>query len=194
METMKNLVKDGKIRHIGVSEVSVETLSKMHSVYPISAVQTEFSLMTREIEFNGILEFCEKNNIGFVAYSPISRGILSGEIKSKDVLSEKDFRRFAPRFSDENMNKNYEMIEFLNKKAMDYNCSTSQLAIAWIMAKKKFIVPIPGTKHIKHLESNLGAVNLKLDEKTVKEIDEVFKINKIAGERYTAEGMEGINS
>lgn len=194
MECLRKLVKDGKIKNIGLSEVSVETLEKINKIYPVSAVQSEFSLMTRDMEFNGILEFCEKNKIGFVAYSPISRGLLSDNLKNKDILEEKDFRRFAPRFSDENMEKNAKKINFLNKKALELNCTSSQLAIAWVMHKKDFIVPIPGTKRIKYLENNVGAADVKLNQKLINDLDKVFKMDEIAGERYTKAGMEGINA
>lgn len=192
--TLAELVKEGKIKHIGLSEVSAKTLKKAHEIFPIAAVQSEYSLMTREMEYNGVFETCEENNIGFVAYSPISRGLLSGNFKNKETLEKGDFRKFSPRFSDENMVRNNKVIEFLNLKAKELNCTTAQLAIAWVMHKKPFIVPIPGTKRIKYLTDNVSSAKIHLNKEIIDEMNKVFSDTNIFGERYTEAGMIGINS
>ena len=192
--TLVDLIKEGKIKHIGLSEVSAKTLEKAHKIFPITAVQSEYSLMTRDMEYNGIFETCRKNNIGFVAYSPISRGLLSGNIKRKDDLGEGDFRKFAPRFSDENIRNNIKLVEFLELTAKKIGCTTAQLAIAWVMHKNPFIVPIPGTKRIKYLTDNIGSANIKIDKLLMKKMNQMFEKTSIFGERYTEAGMVGINS
>lgn len=192
--TLGDLVKEGKIRHIGLSEVSAKTLEKANSLFPITAVQSEYSLMTRDVEYNGVLDSCEKNNIGFVAYSPISRGLLSANNSNRNFSTEGDFRKFLPRFSEENLGKNKRIVEFLGEKANELNCSVAQLAIAWVMHSKEFIVPIPGTKRVKYLTDNAASAKIQLSKEILNQIDDVFKSENISGARYTEAGMKGINS
>jgi aryl-alcohol dehydrogenase-like predicted oxidoreductase len=129
--------------------------------------------MSREAEYNGVFDICEKNNIGFVAYSPISRGLLSGNISERQQLEEGDFRRVAPRFSEENLLKNKVLVDFLSEKSLELNCTMAQLAIAWIMHKKNFIVPIPGTKRLKYLTDNTTSAKIQLSKSVIDEIDRV---------------------
>ncbi|TGB00362.1 aldo/keto reductase [Sporolactobacillus shoreae] len=189
---MSDLVKAGKIRYIGLSEVSAETLKKANKVHPIAAVQTEYSLWSRDVE-DEILPACRELGIGFVCYSPLGRGFLTGQIKKFDDLAEDDFRRYSPRFQGENFQKNLQLVDRIQAIAQEKNCKASQLALAWLLAQGKDIVPIPGTKRITYLEENLGAVDIRLTEEDLKRINEVMPNGAASGERYPEDGMKKVN-
>jgi aryl-alcohol dehydrogenase-like predicted oxidoreductase len=189
---MADLVKEGKVKGIGVSEVNAETLRKANDTFPLSALQSEYSLWTREPE-DEIIPLCKKLGIAFVAYSPLGRGFLTGQIKSFEDLDEDDFRRTSPRFTGENFNKNLELVKKIEAIAKEKNCTPSQLALAWVMAQEDFIFPIPGTKRVKYLEENVKATEIKLSENDLKEIEDVFPKNAASGMRYTEAGMKTVN-
>ena len=189
---MASLVKEGKIRAIGLSEVSPATLKRAQAIHPISALQTEFSLWSRDPE-DELIALCAEMNIAFVAYSPLGRGFLTGEIKSVDDLAPDDWRRNAPRFQGDNFKKNLELADKIKSMADKKQCSPAQLSLAWVLHKGKHIFPIPGTKRVKYLEENAAAAALKLSEAEMKEIDEVFPKEIVAGTRYTEGGMKIVN-
>ena len=193
VEAMGQLVKQGKVRGIGLSEVSAETLKKAHAVFPISAVQSEYSLWTRDPE-DAVLETCKSLGIGFVAYSPLGRGFLTGQLKKFDDFAPDDFRRFNPRFQGENFAKNLELVVKIEEMAANKNCTASQLALAWVMAQGDHIFPIPGTKRIQYLEENFGALRITLSTEDLKAIDEVFPKNAASGTRYAANMMGRLNA
>ena len=189
---MAELVKEGKIRGIGLSEVSPATLERMHTtVHPISAVQSEYSLWTRDPE-DGILKTCTRLGIGFVAYSPLGRGFLTGQFKSIDDFAPDDYRRFSPRFQGDNFEKNLALVKKVETLAIEKNCTPSQLALAWVMAQGDFIFPIPGTKRIKYLEENSGALNVSLSKSELSSIDALFPKDIAAGMRYPESMMGSI--
>jgi len=189
---MAQLVKEGKVRGIGLSEVNVETLRKAHAVHPLSALQSEYSLWSREPE-EEILPACKESGIAFVAYSPLGRGFLTGKIKTFEDLDEDDFRRTSPRFQGENFNKNLELVKKIEAIAKEKGCTPSQLALAWVMAQEDFIFPIPGTKRLKYLEENIKAAEISLSEKDLQQIEEVFPKNAASGLRYAEAGMKTVN-
>lgn len=189
---MAELIKEGKVRGIGVSEVNAETLRKANATFPLSALQSEYSLWSREPE-DEILPVCKELGIAFVAYSPLGRGFLTGQIKNFDDFVEDDFRRTSPRFQRENFNKNLELVKKIEAVAKEKNCTPSQLALAWVMAQEDFVFPIPGTKRVKYLEENVKAIDIKLSQQELKEIDEVFPKNAASGLRYTEAGMKTVN-
>ena len=189
---MADLVKEGKVKGIGVSEVNAETLQKANDIFPLSALQSEYSLWTREPE-DEMLPLCKKLGIAFVAYSPLGRGFLTGQIKRFEDLDEDDFRRTSPRFTGENFNKNLALVKKIEAIAKEKNCTPSQLALTWVMAQGDFIFPIPGTKRVKYLEENVKATEVKLSEKDLQEIEEVFPKNAASGMRYTEAGMKTVN-
>jgi len=189
---MAELVKEGKVRGIGLSEVNVETLRKANATYPLSALQSEYSLWSREPE-DEIIPACKELGIAFVAYSPLGRGFLTGQIKSFKDLDENDFRRSSPRFQGENFNKNLELVKKIEAIANEKNCTPSQLALAWVMAQEDFIFPIPGTKRVKYVAENVKAVDVKLSQQDLKQIEDVFPKNAAAGLRYTEAGMKTVN-
>src|SRR5262249_51409152 len=154
---MAQLVKEGKIKAIGLSEVSSKTLRKAHAVYPITALQTEYSLWSRDPE-DEMFDTCKELGIAFVAYSPLGRGFLTGQIKKFEDLEQGDYRRFSPRFQGENFQKNVQLVEKIEVLAREKNCTPSQLALAWVLAQGDHIFPIPGTKRIKYLDENVGAL------------------------------------
>ncbi len=186
---MAKLIEQGKIRAIGLSEVSAATLRKAHKVHPITALQTEFSIWSREPE-DEIIQTCKELGIAFVAYSPLGRGFLTGQIKKFEDFAADDYRRFSPRFQGENFEKNLQLVSKIEHLAQKKNCTTSQLALAWVMAQGDHIFPIPGTKHIKYLEENVGALNVHLSADELKEIDAIAPKGAAAGMRYP-EGMMG---
>ncbi|QAR34396.1 aldo/keto reductase [Geovibrio thiophilus] len=193
VSAMAELIKAGKVRHIGLSEVSAHNLKRAHAVYPITAVQAEYSLWTRDIEENGLLDTCRELGIGIVAYSPLGRGFLSGSIESAESLAPDDFRRNNPRFMGENMRKNAMMLAEYKKMAESIGCTPAQLAIAWILAKGEDIVPIPGTKRLKYLEDNINAANFRLTPEQVVRLEKIIDWKHIAGDRYGAEGMKTLD-
>ena len=189
---MADLVKEGKIKGIGLSEVSAATLERMHTtVHPITAVQSEYSLWTRDPEV-GVLQTCIKHDIAFVAYSPLGRGFLTGQFKSIDDFAPDDYRRFSPRFQGDNFQKNLDLVKKIKAMAAEKNCTPSQLALAWVMAKGEFIFPIPGTKRIKYLEENVGALNVSLTKDELASIDALFPKDSAAGLRYPVNMMGSI--
>ena len=190
---MGRLVEQGKIRGIGLSEVSAATLRKAHAVHPVSAVQSEYSLWTRDPE-NEVLAACNELGIAFVAYSPLGRGFLTGQIKQFEDFAANDFRRFSPRFQGENFDKNLALVHKIEEIAKEKNCTSSQLALAWVMAKGDYIFPIPGTKRIKYLDENAGALKVTLDSRELAMIDAMFPQDAAAGLRYPEASMKSVNS
>ena len=190
---MAELVAQGKIRGIGLSEVNSETLRKAHAVHPLTALQSEYSLWTRDPE-DDILATCKELGIAFVAYSPLGRGFLTGQIKKFEDFSEGDYRRFSPRFQGENFNKNLELVKKIEEMARAKSCTTSQLSLAWVLAQDDFIFPIPGTKRIKYLEENIGALNVELTQKDLQEINAIAPKNVAAGLRYPEVMMKIVES
>jgi aryl-alcohol dehydrogenase-like predicted oxidoreductase len=188
---MKELVTSGKVRHLGISEASPETIRRAHATHPITAVQTEWSLWTRDPEENGVLDIVRELGIGFVAYSPLGRGFLSGEIRTIDDLAENDFRRFHPRFQGENFKKNLELVDRVREIAAEKGITASQLALAWILARGNDVVPIPGTKRIRYLEENVGALDVSLSAEDLARIDAATPIGSTAGDRYS--DMSNVN-
>ena len=180
---MGKLVEQGKVRAIGLSEVSAATIRKSHAIHPISAVQSEYSLWTRDPE-EEVLATCKELGIAFVPYSPLGRGFLTGQIKRFEDFAVDDFRRFSPRFQGENFAKNLELVTKIEQIAAEKNCTASQLALAWVMAQGEYIFPIPGTKRIKYLEENVGALNVVLDENDLAAINAIFPKDAVAGMRY----------
>lgn len=189
---MADLVKEGKIRAIGLSEVSSATLRRAHSVYPITAVQSEYSLWTRDPE-DGVLDTCEELGVAFVAYSPLGRGFLTGQIKSEADFGPDDYRRHSPRFQGENFHKNLALVTKLEELAAKKQCTASQLALAWVLAQRDFIFPIPGTKRIPFLEENAAAADIRLSAQELAEIDAVFPKDAAAGLRYPQNMMGSLN-
>ncbi|HET6924673.1 MAG TPA: aldo/keto reductase, partial [Candidatus Saccharimonadales bacterium] len=180
---MADLVKEGKVRYLGMSEAAPETIRRAAKVHKITALQTEYSLWTRDPE-DEILQTVRELAIGFVAYSPLGRGFLTGQIKSPEDLEEGDFRRQNPRFQGENFQKNLELVDKVKEIANEKGCTPGQLALAWVMAQGEDIVPIPGTKHVKYLQENLGAVDVALTDEDLKRLDEVAPKGATAGDRY----------
>ncbi|WP_439883086.1 aldo/keto reductase [Pontibacter sp. MBLB2868] len=189
---MAELVKEGKVRYLGLSEASVNTLEKASKVHPISALQTEYSLWSRDVE-DEILPACRKLGIGFVPYSPLGRGFLTGQIRTFEDLAEDDYRRHSPRFQGENFQKNIDLVKKIEELAAQKKCTPAQLALAWLLAQGKDIVPIPGTKHRKYLEENLGALDLSLSAEELQQIDEIAPKGVAAGGRYREEQMANVN-
>ncbi|MGA8540470.1 MAG: aldo/keto reductase [Terriglobales bacterium] len=189
---MAELVHEGKVRHIGLSEASANTLRRAVKVHPIAALQTEYSLWTRDPE-DEILPACRELGIGFVAYSPLGRGFLTGQFKKFDDLAADDYRRFSPRFQGENFQKNLDLVKTVEEIARAKKCQPSQLALAWVLEQDEEIVPIPGTKHRKYLEENAAAVDLKLTTDDLRRLDEVFPSGAAAGLRYPEHMMSLIN-
>jgi aryl-alcohol dehydrogenase-like predicted oxidoreductase len=189
---MAQLVEEGKIRHIGLSEASPQTLRRAVKVHPITALQTEYSLWSRDPE-DEILDTCRKLGVGFVAYSPLGRGFLTGQFSRFEDLPADDYRRFSPRFQGENFQKNLDLVHRVEDIAKQKGCKPSQLALAWVLAQDKNIVPIPGTKHRKYLEENVAALDLKLTAKDLQRIDEIFPTGAAAGLRYPEHMMNTVN-
>ncbi len=185
MHALKDLVTAGKIRHIGLSEVNEHVLRRAHLVHPLTAIQSEYSLMTREPEINGILAACRSLNIGFVAYSPLCRGLLSEHFNKTNLVSG-DFRHKFPRFRKENLDKNLLLVNQLKDLAIAKNCSIVQLSLAWLLAQGNNIVPIPGTKCIEHLGENINATHIELSPDELVIFDTLFPVGAAEGERYSA--------
>lgn len=189
---LADLVKQGKTRYIGLSEASAETLRRANAVHPITSVQTEYSLWTRDPE-DAVLAVCRELGIGFLAYSPLGRGFLTGQIKSPGDLAADDFRRNSPRFQGDNFTKNLELVGHVEALAKVKGCTPSQLALAWVMAQGDFIVPIPGTKRRRYLEDNLGAARVTITDADRARIDAVLPLGAASGERYPAQAMRSVN-
>ena len=181
---LKELVDAGKVRHLGISEASAATIEKANAIHPITAVQSEWSLWTREIEVNGVLAKVRELGIGFVPYSPLGRGFLTGTVSSLDTLAADDRRRTYPRFKEENFARNYAIVDAVKLIADRLHATPAQLALAWVLAQGEDIVPIPGTRKISRLEENLAALDLALTEREIRELDEVAPIGIAQGERY----------
>lgn len=188
---MADLVKEGKIRAIGLSEVNAETLRRAHAVHPVSALQSEYSLWTRDPE-DGTLQACRELGISFVAYSPLGRGFLTGQYKSFDDFAPDDYRRHSPRFQGENFAKNLELVEKIRSLATQKGCSAAQLALAWVLAQGDDIFPIPGTKHVTYLEENIGALDVQLTKEDLQEIDAIAPKGVAAGLRYPENMMHSV--
>jgi aryl-alcohol dehydrogenase-like predicted oxidoreductase len=180
---MAELVEVGKVRYLGLSEASPDTIRRAHAVHPISVLQSEYSLWTREPEVE-VLPTVRELGIGFVPYSPLGRGFLSGRFRSPEDLPEGDFRRANPRFRGENFNRNLELVERVDELAAEKDVTPGQLALAWVLAQGDDIVPIPGTTRVQHLEENVAAVELELTEDDLRELESVFPLGAAAGERY----------
>jgi aryl-alcohol dehydrogenase-like predicted oxidoreductase len=178
------LVRDGKVRYVGLSEASAESLRRAHRVHPISAVQNEWSLWSRDLEENGQLEAARECGAAIVAYSPLGRGFLTGRFKSHEDFDENDFRRTNPRFSGENFYKNLELVEHVKRIARSKGCTASQVALAWLLAQGDDVVPIPGTKRVKYLEENVHADNVRLSADELADLDAVFPPQVASGQRY----------
>ena len=191
---MAELVKAGKVRHIGISEASAETIQRAHAVHPLAAVQSEYSLWSREPEHNDVLDTCQRLGIAFVAYSPLGRGFLTGELKSPEDFAADDYRRFNPRFQADNFNRNLALVERVKALALDKGISASQLALAWVLAQGDHVIPTPGTKQRKYLESNVAAASVVLSVDELAQLDGIFTgEGVVAGDRYQAQTMTLLN-
>lgn len=191
VSAMADLVREGKVRYIGLSEAGPETIRRANKVHPITAVQTEYSIWTRDPE-EGVLETCRALGIGFVAYSPLGRGFLTGEFKSWEDIPEDDYRKHHPRFAGENFQKNLKLVKKIEELAENKGCSSAQLAIAWVLAQGDDIVPIPGTKRRKYLEQNMGALDVHLTAAELKAIEAIAPKGAVAGTRYPESMMSTV--
>jgi aryl-alcohol dehydrogenase-like predicted oxidoreductase len=189
---MAELVQQGKVRYLGLSEASANTIRKAHAVHPITALQTEYSLWSRDVE-DEILPACRELGIGFVPYSPLGRGFLTGQIKKFEDLAPDDYRRQTPRFQGENFQKNIDLVHKIEELAKEKGCTPSQLALAWLLARGKDIVPIPGTKRRKYLDENIGALYVSLSQQELQHIDEIAPKGVAVGDRYVASAMAHLN-
>jgi aryl-alcohol dehydrogenase-like predicted oxidoreductase len=189
---MAQLVDEGKVRFLGLSEAAPDTIRKAHRTHPITAVQTELSLWSRDAEA-GVLPAVRELGIGYVAYSPLGRGFLTGQITSPEDFPEDDFRRFHPRFTGDNFQRNIALVREVEAMAREKGCATAQLALAWVLAQGEDVVPIPGTKRIKYLDENIAALDVKLSEEDLRRLDEILPPGAAAGERYHERGMETVN-
>ena len=191
VDAMGELVAAGKIRHLGLSEARAETIRRAHSVHPITALQTEYSLWTRDVE-EEILPTCRELGIGFVAYSPMGRGFLSGRFKSADAFDQNDFRRHNPRFQGKNLERNLHLLERVESVAAAKEVTPAQLALAWVLSRGEDVVPIPGTKHVRYLEENVAAADVELTPDELRELEHAFPAGIAAGDRYAADGMRTV--
>jgi aryl-alcohol dehydrogenase-like predicted oxidoreductase len=189
---MRDLVTAGKVRFLGLSEAGPQTIRRAVKVHPIAALQTEYSLWSRDVEAE-ILPVCRELGIGFVAYSPLGRGLLACKIRKPEDLDESDWRRNAPRFQADNLKRNLELMGQVERTAKAKRCTPAQLALAWMLAQGEDIVPIPGTKRRLYLEENLGALAVRLTPGNLKSLNEAAKPGAIAGDRYPARGMQAVN-
>jgi aryl-alcohol dehydrogenase-like predicted oxidoreductase len=189
---MARLKDEGKIRFLGLSEAAPRTIRAAYATSPITAVQTELSLWSRDAEAD-VLPTVRELGIGYVAYSPLGRGFLTGQFKSPDDFPEGDFRKYHPRFQGENFQKNLDLVGEVEAIAKEKGCTTAQLALAWVLAQGEDIVPIPGTKYVKYLDQNIGALDLELSDDDLERLDAILPPGAAAGERYHARGMETVN-
>jgi aryl-alcohol dehydrogenase-like predicted oxidoreductase len=188
---MAELVEEGKVRHLGLSEVSAETLRGACAVYPIAALQSEWSLFTRGIE-REIVPAARELGVGIVPYAPIGRGLLAGALTSAEDLADDDFRRNHPRFSGENLDRNLDLVARVRAMAGEIGCTPVQLALAWVLARGEDVASIPGTKHVKYLEENVGALDVQLTQDQLRALDELFPPGVVAGDRYAESGMASV--
>ena len=189
---MAELVRQGKVRYLGLSEAAPATIRRACTVHPITALQTEYSLWTRDPEAE-VLPTCRENGISFVAYSPLGRGALTGAIRRLDDLAESDYRRNSPRFSGANLSHNLSLVDRLTEMAARKKCHPSQLALAWLLARGGDIFPIPGTKHVNRLEENVGALQVRLTPEEVARLDAAFPAGAAAGTRYPEQAMKAVH-
>jgi aryl-alcohol dehydrogenase-like predicted oxidoreductase len=189
---MAGLVTAGKVRHLGMSEAAPATIRRANTVHPITALQSEYSLWSRDVEAE-ILPTCRELGIGFVPYSPLGRGFLTGRFRSFEDLPADDFRRSQPRFQGANFQKNLDLVSHIERAAKQKQCTPSQLALAWLLAQGDDLVPIPGTKRVKYLEENVGALDVKLTKEDLRRIDEIAPQGVAAGNRYPDAGMATVN-
>ena len=187
--TVRDLIAEGKVSHFGMSEPGVRTLRRAHAVQPVTAVQNEYSLWWREVETNGILAACDELGIGFVPYSPLGRGFLTGAITSGTQLGDADFRKSSPRFSPEAIDKNLAFVDLLKRVATEKGATPAQIALAWLLAQRPYIVPIPGTTKLHRLEENIGASTIDLTADDVRQIEQAASHIKPEGERYAPAQM-----
>jgi len=192
VHAMAELVHKGKVRFLGLSEASAETIRRAHAVHPITALQSEYSLWTRDPE-KEVLGVCRQLGIGFVPYSPLGRGFLTGQIKRFEDLAENDYRRISPRFQGENFQRNFALVKRVEEIAREKKCTPAQLALAWVLAQGHDMVPIPGTKRRRYLQENLGSLDVVLTSKDLARIDEVAPHEAVAGARYPDWAMEMVN-
>jgi aryl-alcohol dehydrogenase-like predicted oxidoreductase len=188
---MAELVRQGKVKALGLSEVSVETLRRAHTVHPIAAVQSEYSLWSRDPE-EGMLQACAELGVTFVAYSPLGRAFLTGTVGKVEELPESDFRRISPRFQGAALERNNQLVAALGKFAAEHRAKPAQIALAWLLGKHPHVVPIPGTKRRTYLRENVAAADITLRPADIAELDRIFTPSKIAGARYPEEGMKGL--
>jgi aryl-alcohol dehydrogenase-like predicted oxidoreductase len=189
---MSRLQQEGKVRFLGLSEAAPRTIRAAHATSPITAVQTELSLWSRDAQAE-VIPTVRELGIGYVAYSPLGRGFLTGQFKSPDDFPEGDFRKNHPRFQGENFYRNLDLVREVEKMAEEKGCTTAQLALAWVLAQGEDIVPIPGTKHVKYLDDNIGALNVELSDADLKRLDDILPPGAAAGPRYHERGMETVN-
>jgi len=189
---MARLLEEGKVRYLGLSEAAIETIRRAHKTHPIAALQTEYSLWSRDPE-DGLLDVCRELGIGFVAYSPLGRGFLTGQIKSFDDLAPDDYRRNSPRLQSENFDKNLELVSRIEESAATKGCTPAQLALAWVLAQDDTIVPIPGTKRRKYLEENVAAFAIEMAPEELARINEVAPKGVAVGTRYPEASMATVN-
>jgi aryl-alcohol dehydrogenase-like predicted oxidoreductase len=189
---MANLVRAGKVRYLGLSEAAPGTIRRAHAVHPVTALQTEYSLWSRDPE-DELLSLCAELGISFVAYSPLGRGFLTGAIRSPDGLDPDDFRRTSPRFQGENFRKNLELVEEAGQMAREKGCTAAQLALAWILAQDENVIPIPGTRRIARLEENLAATEIELTGDDLERLEAIAPSGVAAGLRYPEAGMQAVN-
>ena len=189
---MADLVKEGKVRYLGLSEAAPETIRRAHNVHPITALQTEYSLWSRDVE-DEILPTVRELGVGFVPYSPLGRGFLTGRFKSFEDLPEDDYRRNSPRFQGENFNRNLELVQLIEAMAQEKGCSPAQLALAWLLHQGEDIVPIPGTKQVRYLEENMGSLSVTFSAQDLAKIEQIAPKGVAAGERYPAAAMQSVH-
>ncbi|MCO7571839.1 aldo/keto reductase [Pseudomonas chlororaphis] len=186
---MAELVQAGKVRYLGLSEASAATLERAHKVHPISALQSEYSLWSRDQEDNGCLAACQRLGIAFVPYSPLGRGFLTGALQSPDDFAADDYRRLSPRFQGQNFQRNLQLVQQVQQLAADKQVSAGQLALAWVLAQGDYLIPIPGTKQRRYLEENLGALEVRLTAQELASLEQIFSPGNTAGNRYPEEVM-----